>query len=89
MQEIEKIRHEIDLIHAEMASLFRKRLELTEKIWQIKKEQSRPFFDAKRENEIIHRFDDQISRVEEKQALQNFFKSLLAENKKYLEGKLK
>jgi chorismate mutase len=89
MQEIEKLRSEIDQIHLEMAALFRRRLQITEKIWEIKKSQDLPFFDAAREDAIIHQFDGQVSDPVEQKVLQNFLKSVLNENKKYLEMKLK
>lgn len=89
MQEIEKLRSEIDLIHSELASLFRRRLQITQQIWEIKKSQGLPFFDAERERHILHRFDDQVEDLHEKQALRNFLQSALNENKKYLETKLK
>lgn len=89
MQEIEKLRAELDQIHIEMTTLFRKRLAVTQKIWEIKKARELPFFDPKREDEIIHRFDSSISSSEERLAVQNFLKSILAETKKFLEVKLK
>jgi chorismate mutase len=64
-------------------------LQITRKIWDLKKSQGLPFFDAEREQKIIHRFDGQISDLAEQQALQNLMKSILSENKKYLETKLK
>jgi chorismate mutase/prephenate dehydratase len=88
MQEIEKLRSEIDQIQSEMASLFRRRLQVTRKIWEIKISQGLPFFDAEREKGIIHRFDAQISDPDEQLALQNLMKSILSENKKYLETQL-
>ncbi|MBL7556586.1 MAG: chorismate mutase [Bdellovibrionaceae bacterium] len=89
MQEIDKIRSEIDQIHGDLATLFQRRLTLTKKIWEIKKNNQLSFFDQKRENDIIHRFDSSISDADERMAVQNFFKSILSESKKYLEVKLK
>lgn len=89
MQEIEKLRSEIDQIHVEITRLFRHRLEVTSQIWEIKKAQSLPLFDEKREDQIIHRFDEALSSPEEKQAVQNFQKFILTETRKYLETKLR
>ena len=89
MQEIEKLRSEIDQIHLELAALFRRRLQITEKIWEIKKSQGLPFFDATRDQDIIRQFDEHVSDPTEQQVLKNFLKSVLAENKKYLEMKIK
>ncbi len=89
MREIDKLRSEIDQIHGELAALFQRRLTLTKKIWEIKKANQLSFFDQKREDGIIHRFDSSIPDADERMAVQNFFKSILSESKKYLEVKLK
>lgn len=89
MREIDTIRSEIDQIHSDMAKLFQRRLVLTKKIWEIKKVNRMSFFDPKREESIIHRFDDLVTDIDERVALQNFFKSILNESKEYLEVKLK
>ena len=87
MQEIEKLRAEIDQIHEELTALFRRRLALTKKIWEIKKAKSLPLFDPKREEEIFHQFDHMISESDEKKAVHSFYKFILRETKVYLEAK--
>lgn len=89
MQEIDKIRSEIDQIHGELAKLFQRRLILAKKIWELKKSNHLSFVDPNRETMIIHRFDGTIADAEERIAVQSFFKSLLLESRKYLEAKLK
>ena len=89
MPDIQKLRSEIDSIHQEMAKLFKQRLEVTQKIWEIKKQQNLPLHDQNREDLIIHQFDQTTSDPLEQVALQNFFKCVLAENKKFLEARLK
>lgn len=89
MQEIDKIRSEIDQIHGELASLFQRRLVLAKKIWELKKTNKLSFVDSNRETIIIHRFDDTIPDADERIAMQSFFKSLLLESRKYLEAKIK
>ncbi len=89
MQEIDKLRSEIDGIHLELANLFRRRMQLTLKIWEIKKTDCLPFIDSKRENEIVHQFDNLISDFPEKIAVQNFFKNILGTTQVYLKEKLK
>lgn len=89
MHDIEKLRLEIDQIHWELADLFRRRLALTTRVWEIKKAQGLSFVDQKREDEIIHRFDGATTDPQEKTAIQNFFKSILRESKMYLEAKIK
>jgi chorismate mutase len=89
MQEIDKLRSQIDQLHIDLTTLFRKRLEITEKIWEIKKSQKLAFFDPTREEAIIHQFDKSLASENEKIAVQNFLKSVLTETKKYLEVKIK
>ncbi len=89
MHEIQKLRLEIDQIHGELAQLFKRRLAVTRRIWEIKKVNDLPFFDAQRENEIVHRFDSLADDEYEKNAVQSFFKALLNESKKYLETSIK
>jgi chorismate mutase len=89
MQNIDSLRAEIDQIHQDMVHLFQKRLALTEKIWEIKKSEQMPFFDGKREEQIIHRFDSRILDPMEKKAVQGFLASILLESRKYLETKIK
>ena len=89
MQEIDKIRSEIDQIHCELANLFQRRLILAKKIWELKKSNNLSFVDPNREAMIIHRFDDTIADADGRIAVQSFFKSLLLESRKYLEAKLK
>ena len=89
MQEIEKLRGEIDQIHDEIAQLFRRRLRLTQKIWQIKQKNQYSFIDQNRETEIIHRYDNAITDIEEKKAVQSFFKNLLLVSREYLKVEFK
>lgn len=89
MQEIEKIRSEIDQIHRELVRLFRQRLLLSQKIWEIKRSNNLPLIDSDRESLIIHSFDESISQIEEKQAVQGFLKSLLSESRKFLQGRFR
>ena len=89
MQEIEKLRADLDEIQAELVSLFRRRLVITQKIWRIKKSTDLALSDLPREHAMIHRFDAEISEEIEQTAVQNFSKNILSETKKYLEAKLK
>lgn len=89
MHDIENLRSEIDSIHVEMARLFKRRLVVTQKIWEIKKQQNLPLHDQSREDLIVHQFDQSTQDSLEQVAIQNFFKCVLAENKKFLEARLK
>lgn len=87
--EILKLRLELDKIHADMAHLFQRRLQINLKIWELKKRNQLPLIDEKREREIIHHFDSIIVNVNEKIAIQNLFKSILAESKNFTEKEIK
>lgn len=89
MQEIDKLRSEIDEIHAEMAQLIQKRLQASRKIWEIKKARNLPLIDLKREEELIRSFAQKAQTPEEQLVLQNVMKCVLRETKTYLESKLK
>jgi chorismate mutase len=89
MQEIEKLRAEIDEIHGEMAELMRRRLGVARKIWEIKKAQNLSFFDSSREASLIQKYDHLSPDPDEKKAIQNLFKYILHESKTYLETKFK
>ncbi len=86
MQNIDQLRSEIDQIHTQLGTLFKRRLVLTQKIWKIKKAQGLALIDQTREEQIIHQFDQSTSDLLEQKALQGFFKSLLVESKRFLEG---
>lgn len=89
MQEIEKLRAELDQIHGEFRKLMKRRLTIARKIWELKKSQNLPLIDSQRENTLIHQFDSMSSDAAEKTAMQNLFKGILTETKTYLETKLK
>lgn len=89
MHEISQYRKELDQIHQELAPLIRRRLEVTQKIWEIKKAQGLPFIDENRERSIVHQFDSEISDPTEQQVVQNLLRSLLHETKKYVEQKIR
>lgn len=87
MSDIPSLRLEIDLIHTQMAELFRRRLLISEKIWELKKSQGLSLIDVHRENALLHQFDSLASNEREKQALQDLVQTLLDINKAYLRKK--
>lgn len=89
MNEIEKIRLEIDQIHIQLVDLFRRRLVLSRKIWELKKRDNLPFIDTKRESKIVHQFDSVIVDTDEQKSVQNLFACILKESKDFLEAKFK
>lgn len=89
MQEIEKLRAEMDKIHVELGVLLQKRLDLTLKIWEIKKTQHLPLLDLNREELILKNVKDFSKDPNQQIFLTQIFKNILVETKKYLEVKLK
>lgn len=87
MHEIDKLRAEMDKIHIELGLLLQKRLDLTEKIWQIKKQQQLPLVDLNREDLILQKIKKSVSDSEQQTFLTEIFKNILVETKKYLEAK--
>jgi chorismate mutase len=89
MQEIEKLRAEMDKIHIELSLLLQKRLDLTQKIWQIKKAEQLPLLDLNREELILQKVKSLTNDSDQETFLSQVFKNILIETKKYLEAKLK
>ncbi len=89
MQEIEKLRAEMDQIHIELGLLLKRRLDITQEIWQIKKENQIPFFDSNREELILQKMKNLVQDSDQKIFLNQVFKNILVETKKYLQVKLK
>lgn len=84
---LEHLRKEIDLIHQELFKLFMNRIVLTEKIWDIKKNENFPLDDFSRENQLITMHDSNplFDRNEAlKEAYHTFVKELILVNKAYL-----
>jgi chorismate mutase/prephenate dehydratase len=55
MEELEKIRKEIDLIDEKLIELLNARAELVKKIFEIKNKKNKPLFDPSREKKILER----------------------------------
>jgi len=89
MPEITKLRAEMDQVHIELVQLLQKRLDLTEKIWQIKKAQQIPFVDSNREDLILQKVKSYAADEDQHIFLNQVFNTILSEAKKYLKAKLK
>ncbi|WP_413580983.1 chorismate mutase [Bdellovibrio sp. HCB288] len=91
MKTIDSLRQEIDQVHKEMHALLARRRDLTMAIWEIKKEQNLPFFNAQRENKIMADFvnlDGKQGQDPEFDALlKGVMTSVLREYEKYLKSK--
>jgi chorismate mutase len=85
--EIKNFRSKIDRIHRHIFDLLLERVQASEKIWQIKKTQQLNRIDPKREDKIIHMFDNhkKIKKNKDlKKMIHSIQKNILKENKKYL-----
>lgn len=90
MPEIEKLRAEIDAIHAELVKLLNRRLSVAHQIWKIKKAEQKPFFDETREELILQKITKLSSEDALKQSfLRNVFKTILSESRSYLAAQMK
>ena len=86
-KEIKNLRSKIDRIHRHIFDLLLERAKVSEKIWQIKKTQQQNRIDPKREDKIIHMFDNhkKIKKNKDlKKMIHSIQKNILKENKKYL-----
>ena len=89
MKNIKKLRKDIDHIHTQIYKLVLKRIAKTQKILKIKNTNKIKFVDTKRELELIHMFDQKIkSDIQLKKMMQKIQKTIVSENKKYLNAKI-
>lgn len=83
--EIAKLRDEINSIHAEMFLLIRRRFDIVKKIWQIKSNHQINTIDTRREVELVSMFDNQYKNKSEQKSIQQVFKVIIDESKKYIQ----
>ena len=86
--DINNLRFEIDRIHFDILKLIHERVLVTEKIWQLKKQNQLPMTDSIREKNLIHLYDDSEylqNHTEFKELYHNVIRNLILENKNYLE----
>lgn len=88
-KEIHNLRSQIDQIHIDLGRLFQQRLQINLQIWKLKTASDIPLIDSDRENDLIHKFDNLTRNENEKIALQNFFKTILAESKNFTGNEIK
>ena len=84
MENLDEIRVEISRINEAMLALFVKRMELSAKVAQYKKQNGLPTLDRKREEEILQKVADSTDDEYRQYALQ-FFKNLMDLSKDYQE----
>ena len=86
---MKELRSEIDQIHKQIFALLVQRVKITEKIWEIKKNNKIKLTDKSRESTLIHMFDtskEARKNPEFKKMIQKIQKTILTENKKYLKN---
>lgn len=87
MEELKKIRDEIDTIDYQMAKLYEKRMQAVQKVVQYKKEHHLPVFDANREQEILQRNANWVEKAY-RQSYTNFQKYVMDESKRFQEKEI-
>lgn len=82
MEEIKLLREQIDLINEKLVELFERRMELSIKIGEIKKEKGLKVLDSNREREIIERSIILLRNKELSGELEIFLKNIMASSKR-------
>ena len=88
MDELKKIRDEIDTIDFQMAKLYEKRLQAVQKVIQYKKDHHLPVLDAAREQAILERNAGWVD-AEFSQSYKNFQKHVMDESKRFQEKEIR
>ncbi len=89
MDNLSKLREEINNIDKEMANLFEKRMGIAKEVAQFKIKNSMPVFDEKREIQVIEKNLSNIENDEIKDYYTLFIKDVMKISKKYQEKFLK
>ncbi|MBO9666312.1 MAG: chorismate mutase [Bdellovibrio sp.] len=93
MATIPELRQEIDQIHKDLHALLKRRRDLTMDVWKIKQEQSLPFFNAEREEQILADFVKMSGEQGQDPAFDELLKgvmnNILREYEKYLKSKFR
>ena len=89
MKHIKEIRYDIDECDKGILELLEKRLNLSLKIAEIKKKNDLQLYDKEREKEIFFNNSKLINDINKLEYINNVFKSILNESKKYQKNNLK
>lgn len=86
MNQITKLRQDIEALHKDLLKLILKRKDLVDQIWQLKRDSQLDMNDLSREQALIEQFD-QTPELKNDPGLRDFYhnvvKNIIAENKKY------
>lgn len=84
---LKKPRNEINLIDEKIVKLLEERYTFVDDVVKIKKENNLPTLDANREEEVINRLSQEISKKEYEEAILKTFQSIMDISKEYQKGK--
>ena len=85
MNDLNKLREQINIIDKEMLDLFEKRMNFSKSIAKYKKENNLPIFNKERENEVINNNKELLENKEYSIYYEKFIKSLMDISKEYQE----
>ena len=85
MNDLNKLREQINIIDKEMLDLFEKRMNLSKSIAKYKKENNLPIYNKERENEVINNNKELLENKEYSIYYEKFIKSLMDISKEYQE----
>ncbi|AZR74253.1 chorismate mutase [Anoxybacter fermentans] len=76
LQQIEKLRKELDLINDQLLELLNRRAEIVQQIGRIKKENNLPFYDPEREQEMFEKLTEKNSGPFSDETIVHLFKEI-------------
>lgn len=76
MNDLSKLRQEIDKIDNELILLFEKRMEVSKKVAEYKRENNMSIYDASRENEIVKKNIKKLNNKSLADELEIFYKMI-------------
>lgn len=88
MNDLNKLREQINLIDKEMLDLFEKRMDLSKSIAKYKKENNLPIFNKEREKEVINNNKELLKNKEYSIYYEKYIQTLMDISKEY-QSKLK
>ncbi len=86
MNEINRLRQDIEKLHEDLLKIILKRKNFVDQIWELKRQGQMDMMDLNREQALIEQFDH-IPELKNDLALKNFYhnvvKNIIFESKKY------
>ena len=83
MNDLNKLREQINLIDKEMLNLFEKRMNLSKQVAKYKKDNNLPILNKERENEVINNNKELLINKEYSLYYEKFIKTLMDISKEY------